>query len=581
MTGYPFLPVQPLPLSRRTLFISLVALLTAVAIVLVMLPSRSQPTAEAPATSLPPLPSSVPTPELARQACTTVGGRVLQRVYNGTSPERSGNIQLVPKPPNFIDGGLTHASPFTLTQHIPLMLYGPGYVQPGVYDEHASLADLSATTADLLKFHRFTAPNGRSLSEGLLPPSERQTPKLIVTLVWDSAGMDLLNRWPDAWPTLAALREDGAWFSKAEVGSSPSNTPPSHATIGTGAFPRSHGMVDEYAMINGVFEKPNEEGPAAMLLPTLADVYDLARNNQPLVAELGSLSAHVMMMGHGSQWDGGDADIAVAREVEDAETGGDDAGLAWALTSSMAPYYTLPSYANDPEIEAVFAQAKSDLDQLDGKLDGKWRDQSIEGMRDGFNTPARTPYQTALFEQVVTREGFGKDAMPDLLFLNYKMLDTLGHQFSADGVEMSDALAIQDENLATFVDFLNEEVGEGEWVMLLTADHGMQRDPEATGAFPIDIDSLETAIDDNFGAPNGRKVLIDARPTQMWLDEDVLASRGATLEDVSAFLMSLTEADTAGAVQPEPGHGDDLVFDAVFPSTVMDQMPCIQKDPSS
>ena len=392
--------------------------------------------------------------------------------------------------------------------------------------------------------------------------------------------MDLLNRWPDTWPTLASMRKEGAWFSNATVGSSPSNTPPSHATIGTGAFPREHGMVDEYAMIDGIFEKPNERGPAAMLRPTLADVYDLARNNQPVVAELGSLSAHVMMMSHGLQYEGGDADIAVAREVEDAATGGDDAGLAWALTSSMAPYYTLPAYANDPEIEAAFVDAKNDLDLLDGKSDRKWRDQSIEGMRDGFNTPARTPYQTALFEEVVTREGFGEDNVTDLLYLNYKMIDTLGHQFSADGVEMSDALSIQDQNLKTFVDFLNDEVGEGEWAMILTADHGMQRDPAVSGAFPIDIDHLEDAVNEVFSPPDGPDVLIDARPTQMWLDEDVLATRGATLDDVSAFLMSLTQSDTTGAVEPEPGHGDDLVFDAVFPSSVMEQMPCIQRDPS-
>jgi hypothetical protein len=579
--------VQPLPFSRRSLFIAAVSVLVAVVVALVVLPSRSgspepqnPPTSLGSPTSLAPLPSAVPPPELARRACGVVGGRVLQRVYNGTHPTRSGNIQMVPKEPNFIDGGLTHASPFKLTQHIPLLLYGPSYVQPGVYDQRVSLADLPATTADLLKFHRFKAPNGRALREGLLPPDERPTPKLIVTLIWDSAGMDLLNRWPDDWPTLAAMREDGAWFSKAEVGSSPSNTPPSHATIGTGAFPRQHGMIDEYAMIDGELVKPNSQGPSLMLLPTLADVYDLARNNQPVVGGLGSLSAHVMMMSHGQEYDGGDADIAVTREVEYAKTGGDDAAEDWLLTGSMAPYYYFPTYANDPEIEAVFEQAKDDLDQLDGKLDGLWRDESIETRRGGFNTPARTPYQTELIEQVVMREGFGRDNIPDLLYLNYKMIDTLGHQFSADGVEMSDALSIQDQSLATFVDFLNEQVGEGEWVMLLTADHGMQRDPVVSGAFPIDIDDLESVVNERFSAPNGRKVLLDARPTQMWLDEDVLATRGATLEDVSAFLMSLTQADTTGAVNPKAGHEDDLVFDAVFPSTVMDQMPCIEQDVS-
>ena len=571
--------MQPPPLSRRNLFISSATLLAIAAVVLVMLPSNSQPQPTVGTTSFAPLPSTEPAPKLARQACATVGGHVLQRVYNGTHPTRSGNIQMVPASPNFVDGGLTHASPFEMTQHIPLLLYGPGYVRPGVYDQPASLTDLSATAADLLKFHRFDAPQGRALREGLLPPDQRPTPKLIVTMIWDSAGMDLLNRWPDAWPNLAAMKDQGAWFSHTDVGSSPSNTPPSHATIGTGAYPREHGMTDEYAMIDGVMQKPNEEGPSSLLLPTLADVYDLAKNNQPLVAELGSLSAHVMMMGHGLGYDGGDADIAVAREVEDAATAGDDAGESWTLTSAMAPFYTLPDYANDPEIEAVFSQAKSELDQADGKLDGKWRDQSIEGMKDGFNTPARTPYQTELFEQVVTREGFGQDAVPDLLYLNYKMIDTLGHQFSADGVELSDALTIQDENLENFVDFLNQQVGKGKWVMLLTADHGMQRDPAVTGAYPIDIDDLEAAVNDRFSPENGHSVLIDMRPTQMWVRDDVLATEGATLEDVANFVGNLTQGETVGAQQPRAGHEDDPVFDAVFPSSLMDQMPCIQREP--
>ena len=86
-------------------------------------------------------------------------------------------------------------------------------------------------------------------------------PKLIVTLVWDSGGMDVLNTWPKDWPYLKSIMGEGAWFTHATVGASPSNTPTGHAMIGTGAFPADNGMVDEYVKVNNRIQKPNANGP--------------------------------------------------------------------------------------------------------------------------------------------------------------------------------------------------------------------------------------------------------------------------------------------------------------------------------
>ena len=518
---------------------------------------------------------TLPPDRLADEICDSVPREVLVRTVNGTHPTRSGQVQMIPTFPNFVDGGLTHATPFDHTQQVPLLLYGPGFVSPGVYDEPATLTDLSQTAASLLHFDGFTAPDGRSLDEGLLPADERGTPKLIVTMVWDSAGTDLLERWGDSWPNLRSLAAKGAWFTDAQVNASPSNTPPSHAEIGTGAYPRHHGMVDEYIWIDGALRKPNAEGPIYMELPTLADVYDLAMDNEPIIGAAASLSAHLMMMSHGKGWQGGDADIGIAREVQNAETGGDDTARRWGLTDGMRPYYRFPEWANDDSIDRVLEQAKSELDQRDGSLDGLWRTYSIDAMREGFNTPARTPYQTALFEELVRREGFGADDVPDLLYLNYKIIDTLGHQFSADGVELSDALEIQDADLRRFVDFLNREVGRGEWVLMLTADHGMQRDPAVNGAFPIDIDRLVAAVETAFGGNEFRPVILKARPTQMWLDEAKLEREGHSVEQVAAFVQRLTQADTAGPSGVQPGKGDARVFDAVFPTPVIERLSCL------
>lgn len=509
---------------------------------------------------------------LARAVCAQTPHEVLLRTWHGTRLDRSGDIQIIPKFPNFVNGGLTHATPFDYTQEVPLLLYGPGYVKPGVYDKAITLADLAPTEGALLHFD-FAAPDGQAQTQALLPAADRPAPKLLVTLIWDSGGLDLLNTWKNDWPYLKSLMADGAWFDHATVGSSPSNTPTGHAEIGTGAFPMHNGMVDEYMRLNGRIQKPNENGPQFMIEPTLADLYDRAMGNRPLVGGIATLSAHIMMMSHGTGWGGGDADLAVTREKAFAATAGAEA-TTWNLTSDMAPFYSLPSYVNDlPPITKYV----DELDQADGALDGKWRQNDIAQLSNGFDTPARTPFQTALIEQVISTEGFGADDVPDLLYLNYKAIDTVGHLFSANGVEMSDAVRYQDQALRELVDFLNQNVGTGNWVMAVTADHGTQLDPAVSGAFMIDINKLDSLIRATFDADgDGIPLIQRVRPTEIWFSDAELADNGFTLTQVSQFLMALTQQQTyKNQNLPEPGHEHDPVFDAALPSSILSKLPCL------
>ncbi|HEX6230184.1 MAG TPA: alkaline phosphatase family protein [Actinomycetota bacterium] len=510
-------------------------------------------------------------PALAREACRATDREVLLRTWRGVHAGRSGDIQIIPRDPNFVNGGLTHATPFDYTQDVPLLIYGPGFVRPGSYDRPVTLADLAPTTAGLLGFP-FETPDGDAQRQALLPEAERGLPRLIVTVVWDSAGTAVLDRWPDTWPYLASLRPEGAWFTNASVGASPSNTPIGHATIGTGTFPMRHGFVDEYIRMNGRLQKPNENGPGFLLDPTLADLYDRAMDNEPKVGAIATLAAHIMMMGHGAQWGGGDRDIAVTREKRFAQTAGAES-TTWNLTPDMAPFYELPGYVNELPPLSDYVGA---VDRADGALDGRWRDNDIEQLSAGFDTPARTPFQQTLIEAVIEREGFGDDEVPDLLYLNYKAIDTIGHLFSADGVEMSDALRVQDEALRRLVGFLDERVGEGEWVLVLTADHGTQRDPEASGAFMIDIRKLGSGLTEAFDDDDDVPLVQRVRPTQIWLDRDELAENGSTLEQVSRWLLGLTQAQTfKNRNVPEPGHEGDRVFAAALPSSILSRLPCL------
>jgi len=519
-----------------------------------------------------PSPAASAAEDLAAIACR-VDHDVLLRTWRGVMLGRSGDIQMIPTFPNYVAGGLTHSTPFDYTQKVPLLIYGPGFVRPGRYQQVATLADIAPTTGELLDFP-FHAPDGEALSQALMPKGERRLPRLVVTLIWDSGGTELLQRWPGAWPYLDQLSGKGAWFPRAEVGASPSNTPTGHAAIGTGSFPDHNGMVDEYFRLANTMLKPNANGPGFMVAPTLADLYDVAMDNEPVVGAAASLSAHVMMMSHGAFFAGADRDIAITREKEDAETGGDDSNVRWNLTRTMSPYYHLPRYANRLPGIATYADR---LDRRDGAIDGAWGEHPLSQFRDGWDSPARTPFQTRLMQELIRRERFGADEVPDLLYLNYKAIDVLGHAFSSDGVEMSDALEIQDEHLRILVRFLNREVGAGEWVMFVTADHGTQRDPAASGAFLINTGRLQAAITARFDDDDDRPLLQRMRTTEMWLDREELEENGHTLEEVSTFVLGITKGETVGSQTISPGEADDTVFDAVLPSAMLRSLPCLDE----
>jgi hypothetical protein len=332
--------------------------------------------------------------------------------------------------------------------------------------------------------------------------------------------------------------------------------------------------VDEYMRVGHSIEKPFDNGPGSLMLPTLGDLYDRAMRNRALVGTIATLDPHVAMMSHGAMWGGGDRDLAVTRQAEGASSGGAEA-VSWRLTNAMAPFYEMPRYVNDI---AGFKRDIEDLDRRDGQLDGRWRQNSIAQLGGGFDTPARTPYQTRVTEAVVRREGFGRDAVPDLLYLNYKAIDTIGHIFSLNSAEMRDALDVQDPDLRGLVAFLDREVGRGKWAMVLIADHGHQLDPAVSGAFEIGIDELEERISERFDADaDGRRLIEWVRPTQIWIDLGELRDNGYDLAEVSRFITQLTEAQTRKPGAPlDPAEATHRVFEVAFPSAMLGSLPCLR-----
>jgi hypothetical protein len=494
---------------------------------------------------------------------------LLQRVSRGYVPGRSGDVLTIEWSPNQY-AGVRHSTPFAYTQNVPVVLYGPGFVRAGVKPgNRATVADLAPTFAELMGFDEYPYENreGRVLEEALLPKEERNgVPRLLVTVVWDGGGDNLLAQWPNSWPELDRIAEFGATFRNATVGSSPSITPSIHSNIGTGTFPTTHGITDMKMLVDGEMVFPFSGLSAdSMFVDTLGDLWDLAKGNVPHVGMLAPYSYHLGMLGHGAQLLGADHDIAVFNEHDGVDF------------RTNPRYYELPEYLRSPR---GLDDAIAEVDKRDGEADLEWRGVQLEGDDPLLlRTPVWPINQTLRIEELLSREGFGQDETPDLFYTNYKTIDLAGHTWNLVEPEVREALEESDRQLAELVEFLDEHVGSDRYVLALTADHGISPYPRITGGWPISGDEITKDIDARFGT-NGESILLSNRGYQSFLNDQALDAAGVTAADIAAFLRNYRIRDNASGGVPAAfaNKADERVFlTALTPSELRRALKCTRK----
>src|SRR5688500_13613615 len=143
-----------------------------------------------------------------------LGENILTRIWRGHRSLRSEDIAAVPKAPNYLGsfGVTSHSGPWDYLQRVPLVLYGPGRVQKLglVPDRDVTVADVYPTVGSWTGID-LPARYGRTLSDAIAV--QRKAPKLLVFVVWDGVGRNVLNRWPERWPNLRSEERRGgkAW----------------------------------------------------------------------------------------------------------------------------------------------------------------------------------------------------------------------------------------------------------------------------------------------------------------------------------------------------------------------------------
>jgi type I phosphodiesterase/nucleotide pyrophosphatase len=476
----------------------------------------------------------------------------LARIWRGHDPKHSEDVTFVPQEPNY-SGGFnvtSHSGPWHYVQNIPLVLYGPGHIEPiGPVDERASITDIYPTVATLLNAP-IEAREGSTLEGALVDGAS--PPKLVVVIVWDGVGRNVLERWPDAWPHLAAMEQGGASYVGALVGSSPSITPATHSSLGTGAFPRSHGVTaisyrDATGNVRSAFANRD---PHDLRLTTFADQIDQRYDNESIAGMLAWKNWHMGMLGHGAATPGGDADqlaiISGSARRGTHVTGNDT-------------YYSTPDYLDgypglDRHIRA--------LDRRDGAADDKWMGHDIFELHDN---PAWVEYESDLLMAMIKGEGYGADDVPDILVTNFKITDIVGHQYTMNAPEEEAVLRAQDAALGRLKRYLDASIGD--YTIVVTADHGHTPAAESTGAWPLSEAELQRDVDAHFEVPEGKSLIDTTSAVGPFLDHAVARKLDVTGHDVAEFLNGYTIADNWAGKQLPAGYedrGDENVLSAAF-----------------
>lgn len=514
-----------------------------------------------------------PIPSFTAQACG-IPRAWLERTQRGYFDPRSGHIALLPRYPAYMasgSGGWSHSGPWPYLQDVPLVFYGPGLVPAtGDVERPATTADVAPTLMTLMR--AFYRSEGESLDEvarisgSLL---RRPPPRLIVTVVWDGGGWNTLEQWPNDWPNLKSLMQEGVSFTNATVGSNPSVTPAVHTTLGTGYFPSTHGITgvpvrDESGEVVDSFLKG--ESSRFIQIPTIAERWDEQHDNKARIGMVGYEPWHLGMIGRGAEKPGGDKDDAVWLDIETNE---------WITNPD---HYRLPrSIANTGGLDADLKR----LDAQDGTVDRAWRNHEIlDDVNRLEETPAFVAFHTRAMLNLIREEGYGEDRVTDLLFTNYKQIDRVGHYFNMASEEVHDALIESDKQLGRIRDFLSSTVGEGRYVLVVTADHGQQPDAKAINAYGIDPTEVEKDIDEEFGL-----ITRAVWPTEAFLLEDKMEQRGVTVEDVARFLADYRLADNTQrpdrvVAATDRFDADSRIFDMAIPARLLPAMTCGGSSPT-
>jgi predicted AlkP superfamily pyrophosphatase or phosphodiesterase len=88
-------------------------------------------------------------------------------------------------------------------------------------------------------------------------------------------------------------------------------------------------------------------------------------------------------------------------------------------------------------------------------------------------SPSGNELLLELARSCISNEQLGKHDTPDLLVVSFSSNDLIGHEWGPDSPEVLDVTVRSDAIMANLLSFLDTQVGTGQYLLAVTADHGV------------------------------------------------------------------------------------------------------------
>lgn len=350
------------------------------------------------------------------------------------------------------------------------------------------------------------------------PPADK--PKLVVLISVDQMRADYIDKFRHQWTKgLHRLVNEGAWFRDANYPYYTTVTCAGHASIGTGSVPAVHGMVantwadrnnartvgctdDDAAKLISYGAPVTSAAQSArnLMIPTLSDEMRMQMWPTPRVVGL-SLKARsaINLSGHRpdvvvwlDEGDGGwvtsnafaKAPVPYLMDFFAKHPMTAEIGRTWNRAMPLDQYlfaYNKENRRRTPHATTEFPHlTKGRGTEVGGAITDAWE-----------ASPYSDAYLAGMAAASIDALKLGQTAATDFLAVSFSALDLTGHSYGPNSHEVQDVLFRLDEQIGALLDKLDRDVGRGQYVVGLSADHGVAPIPEVMKAEGFDAGRID------------------------------------------------------------------------------------------
>lgn len=402
---------------------------------------------------------------------------------------------------------------------------------------------------------------------------QNQRPKLVVGIVVDQMRYDYLTRFYNKYGEggFKRMMDEGYNCKNNHFNYIPTYTGPGHASIYTGTTPKYHGIIannwydkeggtmtycagDDSVSSIGTEDAAGKMSPNKMITTTFGD-------ENRLFTQMRGKTIGISIKDRGAILPAGHAANA-AYWFHGKKEG------VW-ITSSFY-MKKLPKWVNNFNKSKTaksylknwntlydintYVESGTDLSEYEGGFKGKetatfpYDLDKLKKKNGNYDILKSTPYGNSLITDftlaALDGEGLGRDENTDVLTVSFSSTDYVGHNFGVNSKELEDTYIRLDKDLERLFNTLDDKVGEGEYVVFLTADHGVVNIPAYLQSVKIPAgyiyskerkEKFQKFLTEEFGTTD---VLENFSSNQIFLNRAKIKTLGFDLETVQQVIVN-------------------------------------------